>query len=206
MNGQGWRCRLVAELILKTEPVALVETGTYRGTTTEWLSAFQLPVYTCEASAENFGFSRARLAAVSNVHILHMDSRNALREILAGPLASMREQPILFYLDAHWSADLPLADEIDIIFASAPHAIVLIDDFEVPGDPGYRYDDYGRGNTLSPAYLAPSVKRHGLATLYPTTPFERETGAKRGCVVLVTEDELEQRLAGVRLLRRRLAA
>ena len=55
MNGQAWRCRLVAELILKLDPVALVETGTYLGTTTEWLSAFQLPVFTCEASAENFG-------------------------------------------------------------------------------------------------------------------------------------------------------
>jgi hypothetical protein len=171
-------------LILKTDPAAIVETGTYRGTTTEWLAAFQAPVYSCEASAENFGFSRARLGAIPNVHLLHMDSRAALRHILTGPLSLQWNQPILFYLDAHWHDDLPLADEIDIIFAAAPRAIVLVDDFQVPDDPGYAFDDYGPGKVLTPECIADSVARHSLAAYYPLTPSARETGAKRGCVAL----------------------
>jgi len=53
MNGQRWRCLMFAELVHKIEPKAIVETGTYLGTTTEWLAAFQLPVFTCEADPEN---------------------------------------------------------------------------------------------------------------------------------------------------------
>ena len=78
-----------------------------------------------------------------------MDSRAALRQILNGPLAPMRDQPILFYLDAHWNVDLPLSEETDIIFSAAPRATVLIYDFQVPGDPGDGYDDYGSGKALT---------------------------------------------------------
>jgi hypothetical protein len=202
MNGQGGRVRLVAELLLKTEPVAIVETGTYRGTTTEWLAAFQLPVYTCEASGLNFGFSRARLGVVPNVHMLHLDSRSALRHLLTGPLSAQLDKPILFYLDAHGSQDLPLAEEIDIIFPVASRAIVLIDDFQVPDDPGYAYDDYGPGKLLTPDYIAEGVARHSLQCFYPRTPAERETGTRRGCVVLAQHADIIATLEGVANLRR----
>jgi hypothetical protein len=202
MNGQAWRCRLVAELVLKLDPAAIVETGAYRGTTTEWLSAFQLPVYTCEASEENYGFSRSRLGAIPNVHLLCKDSRTALREILGGPLSNVADRQILFYLDAHWNDDLPLADEMDIIFSVTSRAAVLVDDFQVPDDPGYGYDDYGQGKALTQQYIADSARRHGLAAFYPTTSSTRETGAKRGCVLLVREQTLGALVGGVSLLRR----
>ena len=194
MNGQRWRCLMFAELVHKTAPKAIIETGTYLGTTTEWLAAFQLPVFTCEADPENFGFAKARLGATPNVRVLPADSRAFLTQLLRGPLGA---GPNLFYLDAHWNDDLPLAQELEIIFGRSLDSVVVIDDFEVPGDPGYGFDDYGAGKALTAAYISGVAERFKLSAYYPITPSTDETGALRGCVVLA-----HRTLNGVSLLRR----
>ncbi|PTM41755.1 class I SAM-dependent methyltransferase [Bosea sp. 124] len=183
MNGQAGRCKLVADLISRCNFAAVVETGTFRGTTTEWLSAFRVPIYTCEASPENFGFAQARLSGLPDITLLHMDSRAALRHLLFGQLA-FEDAPILFYLDAHWNDDLPLADEIEIICDAHHEAVILIDDFSVPDDPGYAYDDYGTGKALTVDYVATAVAKYDLLCRYPSIRSDAETGAKRGCVVI----------------------
>ena len=193
MNGQRWRCLMFAELVHRTAPKAIVETGTYLGTTTEWLAAFQLPVFTCEAHPENYGFSRARLQATPNVRVLKADSRAFLTQLLGGPFGDGSN---LFYLDAHWNADLPLADELEIIFCRSLDSVVVIDDFEVPGDPGYAFDDYGAGKALTSEYISGMIERFKLRAYYPTKPSTCETGAKRGCVVLA-----HRTLSDVSLLR-----
>lgn len=193
MNGQRWRCLMFAELVHKTAPKAIVETGTYLGTTTEWLAAFQLPVFTCEAHPENYGFSKARLQATPNVRVVRADSRAFLAQLMRSPFG---EGPNLFYLDAHWNADLPLAEELEIIFGWSPDSVVVIDDFEVPGDPGYAFDDYGVGKALTAEYISGVAERFKLHANYPTTPSADETGAVRGCVVLA-----QAALSGVSLLR-----
>jgi hypothetical protein len=200
MNGQALRCLLVAEIIIHIKPAAIVETGTYLGTTTEWLSAFQIPVYTCEASAENFGFSSSRLRFLSNVQIINSDSRDALKSLKYGPLAS--EGPILFYLDAHWNEDLPLDNELGIIFSSWQQAVVLIDDFQVHDDPGYGFDDYGPGKRLTLDYVADKILSFGLAAYYPRSASNEETGEKRGCIVLAKSDTMGQILSSVSLIRK----
>lgn len=199
MNGQRYRCLLVAELIQKFEPVAIVETGTYLGMTTEWLASFQLPIFSCEAMQDNFGFAAARLAATPNVHLVHRDSRSALAAFLDGPLKRQLHEPILYYLDAHWFDDLPLDDEVRLIFAKCPQAIVLIDDFKVQGDSGYGYDDYGPGKSLDANYLSQAVTQFNLAIRYPAVASSKETGAKRGCAV-VTGPALERAISRVELL------
>jgi hypothetical protein len=110
LNGQAARCKLVADLICRGDFEAILETGTYLGTTTEWLSSFGLPVYSCEASEENYGFSTERLIGISNIHLYHQDSRTALKAMLSGPLAKATERPLLAYLEAHWFKDLTLED------------------------------------------------------------------------------------------------
>lgn len=199
-NGQKWRCLMVAELTQKLDPIAFVETGTYLGTTTEWLSAFQRPVYSCEVRAENYGFASARLAMTGNVNLFRGDSRAALKAFLEGPLRSDTSKVILFYLDAHWYEDLPLNDEVRMIFEACPKAIVVIDDFKVPSDPGYSYDDYGKGKALTPDYLAEVSEEYCLILRYPTSSSSSETGAKRGCCV-VTGPSLEAEMGRVQLLR-----
>ena len=76
----------------------------------------------------------------------------ALRELTQEPID--RAVPTLFYLDAHWHEYLPLRDELEIALGQFANAVVLIDDFQVPDDPGYGFDDYGPGKTLNLEYLA----------------------------------------------------
>jgi hypothetical protein len=107
--------------------------------------------------------------------------------------------PILFYLDAHWGIELPLAQELQIIGNRFPSAIALIDDFKVPDDSGYGFDTYG-ANELSIEYLY----RNGVkAPVYlPVICSNEETGSKRGCAALAFGDQMTTALDNVRLLRR----
>jgi hypothetical protein len=200
-NGQAYRCLLFAALVGRLRPAAIVETGTYLGTTTEWIAAFQLPIFTCESAEENFGFAQARLSALRNVAITLGDSREFLRKLLGGPLLEAGKEGVLFYLDAHWNSDLPLAAEVDLIFGLCPKATVLIDDFQVLDDPGYSFDTFGPDLTLNACYIDPAVRKHRLKTFYPSTPSLAETGMRRGCVVLCRDEGLIEALRGVSLLR-----
>ena len=200
-NGQAHRCLLFATLVDRLRPAAIVETGSYLGTTTEWMAAFQVPVFTCESSEENFGFAQARLSPIPNVTVTLGDSREFLSNLLKGPLVNARQEAIIVYLDAHWSADLPLAEEVDLVFSSCPKAAVLIDDFEVPGDPGYGFDTFGLELTLNASYIDAAVRKHRLTMFYPSTPSSAETGMRRGCAVLCKDAMLAETLRAIPLLR-----
>ena len=93
----------------------------------------------------------------------------------------------MIYLDAHWFADLPLREELQSLLDSGRSAAVVIDDFAVPWDPGYSYDDFGPGRVLCVDILA--GLDHGRATLFfPTLPAAQETGERRGCAMIGTGD------------------
>jgi hypothetical protein len=201
-NGQGKRCLLFASLVGTLDPVAIVETGTYLGTTTEWLSAFQVPVFTIERDPAKYGYSKSRLALLSNVHVSLSDSRSGLKRVIAEALPEHRNTCAIFYLDAHWGADLPLVEEIDVIFGAMPNAVVMIDDFEVPWDSGYGFDNYGLGKSLNFSYIDNIAKTFKLRLFYPSTPSGDETGAKRGCVVLCGSDPIYAKLLKIYLLRK----
>ncbi|GMU76672.1 MAG: hypothetical protein AMXMBFR45_21630 [Gammaproteobacteria bacterium] len=200
-NNQQARQALFQALLQAFRPWAIVETGAYRGSTTEYFAGTGLPVFSAELDLHAYAFSRARLWRAANVRISNGDSRAVLREWLDGPIGTGRGANTFFYLDAHWGEDLPLAEEIDLIFARCPDAIVMIDDFEVPGDGGYGFDDYGPGKALNAGYIGPAMKAHGLAAFYPSTPAASESGALRGCVVLAKAQLHGQTLAGLSLLR-----
>lgn len=152
-NGQTARQALFREIIGNTQPHAIVETGTYLGTTTEFMAQTGLPVFTIEAHPRNYGFARARFWRRRNITLLQGDSRTALRTLFDGPLQRLSSCTLFFYLDAHWNENLPLAEEIDIVFGRCPSAVVMVDDFQVPADPGYGYDDYGPGKALVSGYI-----------------------------------------------------
>lgn len=78
---------------------------------------------------------------------------------------------------------MTLAEEIDIVFGR-PLAVVMIDDFQVPFDAGYGYDDYGPEGGLVSGYIRPAVLKHQLQGFYPSTSSAAKGAMRRGCVVL----------------------
>jgi predicted O-methyltransferase YrrM len=201
-NGQKARARLFQDLIGCLQPQAIIETGTFLGTTTEFMAEAGLPVFTIEAHPRSFGFALARLRPCRNVTLLKGDSRAMLRSLFDGPLRRSGNGTLLFYLDAHWNDDLPLAEEVDLVFRRCPGAVVIVDDFAVPGDAGYAFDNYGPGKSLDAEYIGPAVAAHELAVFYPSTPAAEDTGARRGCVVLCREAMHGRTLSSFALLRR----
>lgn len=201
-NGQARRRELFTALLENAKPVAIVETGSYLGATTEFMARTGIPVYSIEGNSRSYGFARARLWRKRHVTVRHGDSRAELKRLFEGPLSMLGWAPLFFYLDAHWNEELPLAEELNIIFSFCKAAVVMIDDFQVPGDDGYAYDDYGPGKALTAEYTAPLEKAHGLTILYPSTPSCEETGARRGCAVLYKTAAHHPRLQDLPLLRR----
>ena len=61
----------------------------------------------------------------------------------------------------------------------------MIDDFKVPNDPGYIYDNYGPERALTETIL-PEEPLRGWTVFYPAVPSNEETGARRGSCVLIS--------------------
>jgi hypothetical protein len=182
------------------------------------MSQTGLPVFTIELYPRHYGFARARFWRKRNIKLLHDDSRTGLRRLFDGPLQALAGHTLFFYLDAHghvFGDDLPLAEELDIVFRRCPSAVVMIDDFEVPSDAGYGYDDYGRGKALVSGYIRPAISAHQLRACYPSTPSFADYPStpmaaeglaasgrlRRGCVVLAKEACHGPVLASIPLLR-----
>jgi hypothetical protein len=202
-NGQTKRLELFLSMISACEPAAIIETGTYTGSTTEFMAkASKLPVYSVEAGRRNFAFARMRLIRYRNVKLSLGDSREFLTDFIQKHSVRYADRPLFFYLDAHWGEDLPLSEELGIIFQSLPRAIVMIDDFEVPGDAGYSYDDYGSGRTLTHDHIAPLLAQYQLTEFYPKVPSVADSGRRRGCVVLARDPKLVDALSRMSGLRK----
>ncbi len=198
-NGQQVRQQIFLQMVEAAQPRAIFETGTYRGTTTDFMArSSKAHVFTCELEPNFFRFAADRFRDTPNVTVVNLDSRSFLERYV--PRFARPGEPSLFYLDAHWDKDdLPLLTELRIVFEQAPRAIVMIDDFEVWDDAGYIFDDYGAAGKVSLEYLAP------LDTYKPRYFFpigsSNETGMVRGSVVVTIDDALAARLARIPQLR-----
>jgi len=181
-NGQHGRQAIFRE-ILELLPVAgIVETGTFRASTTEYMaSQTTAPIWTVEVRRRFFYFARMRLARFGNVDLSVGDSRTFLQRLAGDPRVPKRG--VFFYLDAHWYEDLPLRDEVATVTRHWSEYVIMVDDFQVPDDPGYQFDDYGEGKRLCLDYLGP-LARYGLHAFFPSISSTDESGMRRGSVIL----------------------
>jgi hypothetical protein len=190
LNDQAYRRLILDALVAALEVDRIMETGTHRGTSTA-LFRNLAETWSIEANPRFHWFARYRFRGAPGVHLLQGDSRERLRELALRP--ELTAGSTLFYLDAHWGEDLPLAEELQIAAGGWEHWVALIDDFQVPGDDGYRYDSYSEDATLNADYLARRGPP-GLRIWYPRLPSQLETGRRRGCAVVTTVPQVAERI------------
>jgi len=174
----------VRRLIELFEPDVIVETGTFLGDTTRWFAEYGVPVVTVELEPVFFRLAKRRLRRAPNVELVSGYSVDAL-EMLARRANVSKP---LAYLDAHWGegqpeaedARNPLAEEVGAVLDYWRDAVIVIDDFLVPGDPGYGYDT-SNGKPVSEMMLDLSNK---AILAYPATLARNESGARRGAAFI----------------------
>jgi hypothetical protein len=185
-NGQAGRKKIFEEICRAVLFDVIIETGTYIGNTTAYMAETSgVRVITCEVDKRFHKVAKTRLSDFDNIQFYLGDSRGFLKNLIDN---GMGNKTAFFYLDAHWYADLPLQEEIDLIATNWNRYCILIDDFRVPGDEGYGYDSYSFGKSLELALIENSITKHGLGTFFPATSSSNENGSRRGCVLLTSPD------------------
>lgn len=111
-----------------------VETGTYLGDTTDFLSRRASFVFSIEPEGKLYAVCRERFKNYGNVQIVHGTSEQVLKQVVA-PLSGN----VCFWLDGHASGgvtfagplDTPVMHELAVIAEAAPqfsNVAVLVDD------------------------------------------------------------------------------
>ena len=184
-NGQRFRQEMFADLVRAVPFNAIVETGTFRGVTTAFIAArTSAPIFTVESEPRFYHFARLNLKKHVKVQVTLGDSRAFLNGLVENE--AVPKDKVFFYLDAHWNEDLPLQEEVRLIADNWSQVVIMIDDFEVPGDADYRFDDYGDGKRLSLDYLGSDLLSQ-WRIYFPAGRGSDDTGIKRGCIVLASK-------------------
>ncbi len=198
-NGQIRRREIFFDLNKALSFNALVETGSLRGSTSELLSTqTNAPLYAVEINPRHYYYTSFRLQKNPNARIFLGDSVSFLKRLQND--RGFPKRDVFFYLDAHWLNYLPLRDELEIIAKNFAQSVIMIDDFQVPDDPGYGFDDYGPGKKLCLEYLQLETYTN-LKAFFPAAHSSTETGARRGCVVLVTKGAAFETIKKIKSLR-----
>ena len=202
-NAQMHRKKIFLDLMAAFNPEIIVETGTFIGDTTGYMrTVTKARIFTCEANRTFQTLAKSRLSDLSGINFTLGDSRQFLRTLFASELSPAGiSKPVFFYLDAHWHEDLPLNDEIKIIGENLKEFVILVDDFEVPGDPGYGWDNYGKNKALDLATFNGCFQQSNLVPFFPSLPAAQETGVRRGCVVLVPQGRMSDKVRELKSLR-----
>lgn len=203
-NGQVKRQEVFKEIVAVFKINEVIETGTFIGRSTGFFANY-LPnavVRSCELSPQFHALAEQRLKNFKNISLVCADSRNFLAELENDPYSAGGNVTFV-YLDAHWHADLPLKEELEILVLKRPNAVIMIDDFEVLGDTGYNYDDYGKGKRLAFSDYQAVFDELGYIAYSPSAFSSMETGIKkRGSVILAIKGALTDTMDEFKTLRR----
>jgi hypothetical protein len=158
-NGCGFSGRSsvyteVAFLAQKHKIKTAIETGAYKGDTTLALAEIFDEVHTIELDRSHYLNCVERLHGWGRIFCHHGNSADWLNSLLP-----KYQQPIFFYLDAHWYDYWPLLDELRAIAKhNHSNSVIAIDDFQVPDRPYLRFDTY-HGQSLNWDYVKDEVAK-----------------------------------------------
>ena len=183
MNGQKNRLRTSYLLAGILRPTHAIETGTYLGTTTQYLTSMvTYKTYSIEVNQKYLDIAKKRLSSEVETKAVELILGNSKIEMLniLNKLDPNKHR-VLVYLDAHWSDYVPLKEEIQSLLDWGGVFIAIIDDFMIPLDPGYGYDQYL--NYRIDASQVPFSEK--LSIWVPSEPSTSESGSKRGTAYLI---------------------
>lgn len=163
----------------------VIETGTFHGATTIWLSENFDNVYTVECNKQYYDESGNNLENRVNVTRRLQDSPEFLKEILP----YIDDQKTLVFLDAHWYTN-PVLNELIAIKNSGKKPIIIIHDFMVPEHPEFGYDIYPEQGIV---YNWEWIKEK-IEDIYGPTGYYKEyntkaAGAMRGCLFIFPKNK-----------------
>ena len=121
-----------------------VETGTNVGSSLVYLATNfpKLPCFSCEPDNESCNFAKEKAAKLPNARICQEASPRFLHWLLEQD-AGFCERETLFWLDSHGHGfRWPLQEEVEFITSRFENASLFIDDFQVPGQPQFQFDEY----------------------------------------------------------------
>ncbi len=143
-----------------------VETGANVGSSLCYLARNfpQLQCHSCEPDADAFAAARKNAEKLANVKLTNGRSP----EFLIGLEKTIGAGRTLFWLDSHgYGFRWPLKEEIAFITRTSPGACVFVDDFKVPGQPQFLFDEYD-GQVCGFEQIAGSIKpRLNCRIVYP---------------------------------------
>ncbi len=137
------------KLIKKFKVKNIVETGTFKGYTTEEFSKMVDNVYTIESKKEFYLEAKSKLSKLKNVKGFLGSSPEVIEKILPSI-----EGKTLFFLDAHWGYPWPILDELKQIskLPQFKESIIIIHDFYVPCK-DFGFDSYYHNNSFLTLFL-----------------------------------------------------
>jgi len=177
-NGQAMRWAAIHSVIKAFSPTTCIETGTFIGSSTPYLCALSSSqTFTVEIDENTARKARERFLANHPslpITLINGDSAIEISRILAR--LDPKAERVLAYLDAHWLDAIPTRTELQELVNWGGSWVAIIDDFRIPDDTGYTFDEYGDvqiGISQVPAEA-------GLTVYVPNRSSIHETGAKRG--------------------------
>tara|TARA_B100000787_G_C16186595_1_gene295024 strand:- start:854 stop:1654 length:801 start_codon:yes stop_codon:yes gene_type:complete len=198
LNGQENRKKIITEILSKIKFDLIVETGTEYGFSTKYFSQYSNKVLSIEKSKPVFLMAKKNLKDEEKIELILNDSKNLdliLKEKKINPESS---DSTFFYLDAHADDDYPLIDEISLIFKKFRKFILVIDDFQIPGDEGYGYDSY-KGKKLNIKFIKKLLIGNEYI-FFPNISSDSETGRLRGYTLITNSINFKEILQNIKEL------
>ena len=146
-----------------------IETGANVGSTLAYF-AQKYPYITClscEPDEEAFRLAQQNISKLPNIVLYNQTSQEFLVTI-EEKHPNIFQKKVLFWLDAHgYGFKWPLQEELAFITKKFQRALILIDDFKVPGREMFGYDEY-EGQICSYNYVKDSLHpRYSYDVYYP---------------------------------------
>lgn len=170
---------------------SFVETGTLYGHTSGFVRrVFKTPVFTSEINNTYYLVSKANLLWSKGISMFRSNSPDFLRKVCHS--SAIGNNP-MFYLDAHWYKYMPLPEELAAIGECCEKGIILVDDFFVPSDSRFLYDQYPDLRIdLSVINTTLKARREDVSVYLPAyNPDKDPTGKGIGFAVALMGQERE---------------